>query len=195
MRCLQAEEEGLPLLRGSGVSGYKCVHEAKNIGRHTGVLHWSAACKVGGALKILGYFPSAEEAALCYSRYLGRGLACEMADLAGQEDQPPPTVEEIWAAAAAEGYDLDDFRSERNQHGFLGVHRHATLTLRPYQARPHNTRACVACTVRARHCIAYSYVGVRTQCAAPHEVHGKYAAPHCQSSSKPCASPQRVHDQ
>ena len=61
----QAAEEGLPLLRGAGVSGYKCVHEAKNVGRHTGVLHWSAACKVGGALKILGYFPSAEEAAPC----------------------------------------------------------------------------------------------------------------------------------
>ena len=44
----QAEEEGLPLLLGAGVSGYKCVHEAKNVGRHTGVLHWSAACKVGG---------------------------------------------------------------------------------------------------------------------------------------------------
>ena len=89
---------------------------------------------MGGALKILGYFPSAEEAALCYSRYLGRGLACEMANLAGQGDQPP-TVEEVWATAEAEGVDLNDFRSERNQHGFLGVHRHATLTLRPYQAR------------------------------------------------------------
>ena len=64
-RLAQAAEEGLPLLRGAGVSGYKCVHEAKNVGRHTGVLHWSAACKVGGALKILGYFPSAEEAAPC----------------------------------------------------------------------------------------------------------------------------------
>ena len=70
---------------------------------------------MGGALKILGYFPSAEEAALCYSRYLGRGLAREMANLAGQGDRPP-TAEEVWATAEAEGVDLNDFRSERNQY-------------------------------------------------------------------------------
>jgi len=30
----QAEEEGLPLLRGAGVSGYKCVHEAHHPKSH-----------------------------------------------------------------------------------------------------------------------------------------------------------------
>ena len=69
-----------------------------------------------------------------------------MADLAGQGDSPPtvdevcataeanpnpkpnpnpnpkPNPNQVWATAEAEGLDLNAYRSERNQYGFLGVH-------------------------------------------------------------------------
>ena len=42
---------------------------------------------------------------------------------------------QVWAMAAAEGVDLASYRSDQNKHGFLGVHRNASLSLRSYQAR------------------------------------------------------------
>ena len=65
----QAEREGMTVLLSRSKSGLRGVHAAPNVCRDSGILHWQAAIKDGGGVRILGYFRTPEEAALCYARF------------------------------------------------------------------------------------------------------------------------------
>jgi hypothetical protein len=105
-----AEAEGLTLLRAENSTGFYGV--SPNTGRGK---PFKAQLKQGGRNNNLGYFATAEEAALAVARFLGpEGVAAELAP-----EPAPMTAAEAHAAAAAEGLTL--LRAE-NSTGFYGVH-------------------------------------------------------------------------
>jgi len=109
----QAEAEGLTLLKSDGSStGYK------------GVVFISGRPKpyhsqvTRGSKKVtLGYFTTAEEAALCYARTPEAQAA--VAAAAAPPAPPPMTAEEALRQAEAEGLTL--LRAESNSTGYRGV--------------------------------------------------------------------------
>jgi len=115
-----AEAEGLPLIRSAASSsGYKHVlyHQKGKVRPYS--LH------VEG--KYLGSFATAEEAALTYSRLLGREAAEAEAAKASRVDM---TAEEALAAAEAEGLPL--VRSAANSSGYKHVSCHHVRKVRPF---------------------------------------------------------------
>ena len=112
-----AEAEGLPLVRtDANATGFR--HVQKWAGQRF-------------RLKATGlptaYFATAEEAALAYSRHVGREAAEEEAARASHVDM---TAEEALAAAEAEGLPL--VRSAASSSGFKYVLRNASSKVRQY---------------------------------------------------------------
>jgi len=126
----QAGAEGLTLLKSEGSStGYKYVHldSSKDL-----TTPYRAQVLRGGKLVKLGYFATAEEAALCYAR-TPEGRASAAAPPVPPAP-PPMMADEAVQRAEAEGLTL--LRSERNSTGYKGVSFiRSSDKSRPYKAQ------------------------------------------------------------
>jgi len=122
----QAEAEGLTLLKSdSSSTGFKCVA----VDSRNKINPYLARVTRGGKFVHLGYFATAEEAALCYARTPEAQAAAAALALSDM------TAEEALAQAEAEGLTL--LRSESNRTGYTGVScdsRHKCKS-KPYQAK------------------------------------------------------------
>jgi len=122
----QAETEGLTLLRSeSSSTGYTGVSfNSSSKGKP-----YMARVRRGGTQVHLGYYTTAEEAALSYARTPEARAAA-----AAPPAPPPMTAEEVLQQAEAEGLTL--LRSESSNSGYTSVYldssKHYT---KPYQAR------------------------------------------------------------
>jgi len=129
----QAEAEGLTLLRSErGSAGYKnvCFISGRDLAKPYQAKVWR-----GGRQVLLGYFTTAEEAALSYAR-----TPEAQATAAAPPEPPPLTAEEAVRQAEAEGLTL--LRSESSisgykgvcQRSYKGVYFDRCLNIKPYQA-------------------------------------------------------------
>ena len=125
----EARGEGRQLLTAdearatAAAEGLELVPSSQNQTGFKGVIKrgskYDAVASENGAQRRLGNFSTAEEAALCYARYIGaERAATEAAEARGQGYQPM-TADEARAAAAAEGLEL--VPSSKGQTGFKGV--------------------------------------------------------------------------
>ena len=134
----QAEAEGLTLLKSERSStGYKYVHydSSKDLTTPYRAQVWR-----GGKLVKLGYFATAEEAALHVAR-TAEGLAAVAAAAAAPPKPPPLTAEKAVQQAEAEGLTL--LRSESNSSGYKGVSFiRSSDKSRPYQAQVQPRGSC-----------------------------------------------------
>ena len=123
----QTEAEGLALLQSEGsITGFKGVSSSGSKSKP-----YKAYLSRGGKLVNLGYFATAEEAALCYARTpeARRALAAAAAPPA----PPPMTAEEALRQAEAEGLTL--LRSvSGGSTGYKGVSFDSSRKTRPYRA-------------------------------------------------------------
>jgi len=123
----QAEAEGLTLLRSEASStGYKGV-TFKQHGQLYQVTVWRR-----GKVVFLGYFTTAEEAALCYARS-PEAQAVAAAAQAAAAAPPPMKAEEAVRQAEAEGLTL--LRSESGSTGYKGVSFYGSCKSKPYHAK------------------------------------------------------------
>ena len=143
----QAEAEGLTLLESDNSSGYKGVSFN---GKRNVTKSYHAKLKRGGKSVSLGYFATAEEAALCYARSPEAQVAVAAAAAAAPLAPPPMTAGHLdyWrtrcsdqALAQAEAEGLTLLRSSDSCTGFRGVSvagADSNNRNRPYQ--PHMWR-------------------------------------------------------
>jgi len=123
----QAEAEGLTLLRSERSStGYKGV--GFNSGRPK---PYQAQVRRGGKNVTIGYFATAEEAALAYARTPEAREA--VAAAAAPPAAPSMTAEIALRQAEAEGLTLE--RSERSNTGYKGVTFDHLMKTKPYNAQ------------------------------------------------------------
>ena len=96
-----AAEEGLSLVRAENSTGFKYVRrDPKSVSKP-----FKAELRHGGRFEYLGYFATAEEAALAIARFLGpKRVAAALAPAAPKPT--PMTAAEAHAAAASEGLAL-----------------------------------------------------------------------------------------
>ena len=123
-----AASEGLPFVRSDNSSGFKGVALATcNKSKPFVVL------KAGSERQYLGYFLTAEEAALAYSRHIGKAAALAMQEEASKEDYCLMSAAEVEQAAAQEGlWLLEDQTSSTGYHGVAFL---SDCPRRPYAAR------------------------------------------------------------
>ena len=122
-----AAQEDLPLLRSDNLTGFKGV--ALKVGQPGKPFY---VLKAGVDKAYLGYFRTAEEAALAYSRHVGKAALLEM--LAAEKAAYDPLSEEqVRRAAADEGLEL--VADLDNSTGFRGVQYNERAPNRPYSAR------------------------------------------------------------
>ena len=126
----QAQAERLTLLKAENKTGYFGVY----VGHPGAPRPYLAQVRREGKNMSLGYFATAEEAALCIVRSPeGQAVARKPA---AAPPTPPLTSEEVRQQAQAEGLTL---RVADNTSGFFGVHYKRTgrprPMLRPYQAK------------------------------------------------------------
>ena len=125
----QAEAEGLTLMRSDrGSTGYKGVVfiDSKSNGKPYQARMWS-----GGRTVYLGYFVTAEEAALCYAR-TPEGRTAAAAPPAEPPAQPPMTAEEVLRLAETDGLTL--LKSASSSTGYKGVAFIRKGKSKPYMA-------------------------------------------------------------
>ena len=119
----QAEAEGLTLLKADNKTGYFGV----NLNYPGKAKPYVARVRRGGKQVHLGYFATAEEAALCVARLPeGQAWANRPAAVA------PLTREEARQQAQAEGLTLLNYD---NKTGYFGVHFGKPGRLKPYEAQ------------------------------------------------------------
>ena len=125
---LQAQAEELTLRVANNATGYLCVYLTK-----PGQLKpYLAQMKRGGKSVYLGYFATAEQAALCVARSPEGQAAAQRAAAASAAAAPVPlTSEEARQQALTEGLVL---RVADNGAGYFGV-CHKPGKVKPYQAR------------------------------------------------------------
>eukprot|EP00964_Phaeocystis_antarctica_P007935 scaffold4271_cov57-Phaeocystis_antarctica.AAC.3 len=125
---LQAQAEELTLRVANNATGYLCVYLTK-----PGQLKpYLAQMKSGGKSVYLGYFATADEAALCVARSSEGQAAAQKAAAASAAAAPVPlTSEEARQQALTEGLVL---RVADNGAGYFGV-CHKPGKVKPYQAR------------------------------------------------------------
>ena len=122
-----AETEGLTLLKANNVSGYKGVYFNSSVNR---AKPYRVKVTRGGIKVQLGYFATAEEAALCYAR----ASAAKAAAAAAAPPAPPPmTAKEAVRQAEAEGLELLKADTVLGYKG-VGFNSKPNLT-KPYQAQ------------------------------------------------------------
>jgi len=120
----RAEAEELTLQRSDGNStGYKGVA----FNSSSKINPYKAEVRRGGKTVHLGYFTTAEEAALSYARTPEAQVAA-----AAPPEPPPMTAEEARKQAEAEGLTL--LRSESDSTGYKAVSFNGSLKSKPYQA-------------------------------------------------------------
>ena len=122
-----ATAEGLVFVPGDTATGFKCV------ARHSsGSRPFQASVREHGRTNTLGHFATAEEAALSYARYLGKGAAAKAAAAYLQTGgrREALSAEGALAAAAAEGLALVPSKSAT---GFKNVSKHSSGS-RPFEA-------------------------------------------------------------
>ena len=128
----EAEAEGLELVRSSrsnNTSGFVGVYNRKPGQRKP----YHASLRRDGGLHNLGYFATAEEAALAVARFLG-AEECAAAAAA----QATMTAEEALRLAEAEGLVL--LRSSKSATGFTGVSKNTWYQSRPKPYQVHRWR-------------------------------------------------------
>ena len=155
----QAQAERLTLLKAENKTGYFGVY----VGHPGAPRPYLAQVRREGKNMSLGYFATAEEAALCIVRSPeGQAVARKPA---AAPPTPPLTSEEVRQQAQAEGLTL---RVADNTSGFFGVHYKRTgrprPLLRPYQAklRIGGTEVILGCFSTAEEaalCVARSLEG------------------------------------
>ena len=116
----QAQAERLTLVRSDNLSGFRNV----NVDTGKKVRPYEAGVWRDGKNAFLGYFATAEEAALHVARTPEAQAAAAL--------PPPMTAAEALAEAEAEGLAL--VRSSASQSGFLNVGINASSKVRPNQA-------------------------------------------------------------
>ena len=127
----RAEAQGLTLVPSRRSTGYQGVQFLE--GRTSKPYRAQVGSKVG-RIKILGYFKTAAEAALCYARHLGPAKSASAAT--GRE--PAVTVSDANALkkahklAAKEGLTL--IMSQQNKTGYLKVTKMTNGTVKPFKA-------------------------------------------------------------
>eukprot|EP00964_Phaeocystis_antarctica_P037307 scaffold21307_cov66-Phaeocystis_antarctica.AAC.3 len=122
----QAQAEGLTLRVTDSPTGYLGVHHKPSKPKPYQARVWH-----GGKDVHLGYFATAEEAALCIARSPeGQAAAAKAAEKAAAA--PPLTSEEVRQQAKAEGVTL---RVANNKTGFFGVRLDKPTQPKPFQAR------------------------------------------------------------
>jgi len=122
-----AEAEGLTLLKSEGSStGYKGV----SFDRKMKTTPHQAQVWRGGKKVTLGYFATAEEAALCYARSPEAQAA--VAAAAAPPAPSPMTAEEALRLAELEGLTL--MQSESSSTGYKGVRFNNSMKTKPYHA-------------------------------------------------------------
>ena len=157
----QAEAEGLTLLRSASSTGYQGVTFDSN-GK---ARPYQARARRGGKSVSLGYFATAEEAALCYARSPeGQEAAAALA--------PPMTADEALRQAEAEGLTL--LQSESGSSGYKGVAFNSRGKAKPYRALVWRRGqqvflGCYATAEEAALCVARTPEG-RKAAAAPLEL-------------------------
>jgi len=125
----QAEVEGLTLLRSeSSRTGYKGV----SFNKRPKATPYHAQVKRGGKPVTLGYFATAEEAALALARTPEAQATVEAAAQPPPPPPPPMTAEEALRQAEAEGLTL--LLSDGNNSGYKGVAFISGRT-KPYKAQ------------------------------------------------------------
>jgi len=125
----QAEVEGLTLRRSDGnISGYKGVvfHRGKP-------KPYQAQVWRGDKTVNLGFFVTAEEAALTYAR--APKAAAAPAPAPAPPEPPPMTAEAALRLAEAEGLTLVRSESSCSSTGYKGVTLNRKSTIKPYQAQ------------------------------------------------------------
>ena len=123
-----AASEGLPFVRSDNSSGFKGVALATcNKSKPFVVL------KAGSERQYLGYFLTAEEAALAYSRHIGKAAALAMQEEASKEDYCLMSAAEVEQAAAQEGLWL--LEDQTSSTGYRGVAFLSDCPRRPYAVR------------------------------------------------------------
>ena len=121
----QAEAEGLTLLKADNKTGYFCVSHRPGCSKP-----YEARVTRGGKQVSLGYFATAEEAALCVARSPeGQAAAAAAAKAAATV---PLTSEEARQQAQAEGLVL---HKSENPTGYSGVYHSRPGKPRPYVAQ------------------------------------------------------------
>jgi len=149
----QAEAEGLTLLEADNTAGYFGVY-LKNPGKPK---PYRAQVTRGGKLVTLGFFATAEEAALCIARSPEGRAAAQKAAAA----PVPLTSDEARQQAQAEGLTL---RVGDNKTGYFGVTLNQPGQPKPYQARAWRggkdvSLGCFATAEEAALCVARSPEG------------------------------------
>ena len=127
-----AEAEGLALVRADTNSGYRNVsHRAARKANP-----YEAHVRRGGKMKSLGYFATAEQAALAVARTPEGAPAAAAAAAAAAAPAAAPTaaLSAAQAVADAEAEGLTLLKSEGSSTGYKGVHFDKNLP-RPYLAR------------------------------------------------------------
>jgi len=120
----QAEAEGLTLLRSeSSNTGYRGVGFTSGRAKPYHARVWR-----GGENVSLGFFTTAEEAALAFARTPEAQAA--VAAAAAPPEPPPMTAEEALRQAEAEGLTL--LRSSSSRTGYKGVSFKSNMKTRPY---------------------------------------------------------------
>ena len=120
----QADAEGLTLLKSEDNStGYKCVCKSS----HKSKLYQAQVWR-GGKTVTLGYFATAEEAALSIARTPEAQAAA-----AAPPEPPPLTVDEALRQAETEGLTL--LQAESTVSGYKGVFFDSSNRSKPYLAR------------------------------------------------------------
>ena len=125
----QAEDEGLTLQPRDGKAAFK------GVSFHTGSKSrpYVARVKRGGKSVHLGYFATAQEAALCYTRDIVTNGAPTLTGVAATAAAPMPlTAEEALRQAEDEGLTL---QPRDGKAAFKGVSFHTGSKSRPYVAR------------------------------------------------------------
>ena len=127
MRSAQARAERLTLLVADNTTGYFGVYLS-----FPGTLKpYKAVVRRGGKQVSLGYFATAEEAALCIARS-PEGQAAAAKAAAAPPTAPPLTSEEARQQAKAEGLTL---LKAKNTTGYFGVHLNNPGLPKPYNAK------------------------------------------------------------
>ena len=156
----QAQSEGLTLRVTDSLTGFFGVHHMPSKSKPYQARVWH-----GGTDVYLGYFATAEEAALCVARSPeGQAAAATAAEKAAAA--PPLTSDEVRQQAKTEGVTL---RVANNKTGFFGVRLDKPTQPKPFQAR-------VSCGGGKKVCLGHFATAVEAALSVARSPEGRAAA-------------------
>ena len=145
-----AASEGLPFVRSDNSSGFKGVALSSKFNQSKPFV----VLKAGSERQYLGYFLTAEEAALAYSRHIGKAAALAMQEEASKEDYCLMSAAEVEQAAAQEGLWL--LEDQTSSTGYRGVAFLSDCPRRPYAVRSVGKRWLGYFTTKQEAALAYA---------------------------------------